>query len=147
VRSGDKWFAVDRGVFRDYPEQIEQPEKYPEGAQVQITVNAYERNPHARQKCIEHWGCRCMVCDFDFAAEFGSVGDGFIHVHHVVPLSEIREEYEVDPVEDLRPVCPNCHAMLHRSRPVLSIEDLCEIRKGGAPSKPSSSGSDSRGNV
>ncbi len=36
------------------------------------------------------------------------MGEGFIHVHHLKPLSEVGYEYRVDPIRDLRPVCPNC---------------------------------------
>ncbi len=46
------------------------------------------------------------------------------------PISEIAEEYEVDPVKDLRPVCPNCHAMIHRRSPPLSIEELQVLLSG-----------------
>ncbi|MDB9470225.1 hypothetical protein PN480_18680 [Dolichospermum circinale CS-1225] len=37
------------------------------------------------------------------------------------------EEYEVDPIKDLRPVCPNCHAMIHRRLPPLSIDEIKSI--------------------
>jgi 5-methylcytosine-specific restriction protein A len=52
---------------------------------------------------------------------------GFIHVHHVLPISELGPDYNLNPIEDLRPVCPNCHAMLHRQQPPLSIEALRSI--------------------
>jgi len=95
-----------------------------EGAAMQVTVNAYERNPEARRRCIAHYGCRCFVCGFDFAARYGDLGEGFIEVHHLVPLFEIQTEYKVDPIRDLRPLCPNCHAMIHRERPPLDPEEL-----------------------
>lgn len=95
-----------------------------EGAKKTVIVNAYERDPDARARCIRHWGEKCCVCDFDFASTYGEIGDGYIHVHHLSPLSEIGGEYELNPEKDLRPVCPNCHAMLHRVRPALSIEAL-----------------------
>lgn len=95
-----------------------------EGAQRTIKVNAYERNAKARQQCIEHYGARCSVCDFDFEREYGPIGKGFIHVHHMVPLADIGRAYEVDPENDLIPVCPNCHAMLHSSKETLTIEEL-----------------------
>jgi len=45
---------------------------------------------------------------------------------HIGPttLAEIGKAYELDPIEDLRPVCPNCHAMLHRRQPALDIDTL-----------------------
>ena len=66
----------------------------------------------------------CSVCNFNFGQVFGKLGEGFIHVHHLRPISEIGEEYVVDPIEDLRPVCPNCHAMIHRRSPPLSIQEI-----------------------
>jgi 5-methylcytosine-specific restriction enzyme A len=99
------------------PEELSEKEiiKMPEGAKKQITINAYERNPEAREMCIQNYGYRCSVCEFDFEEVYGEIGTGFIHVHHLKPLSEINEEYQVDPVNDLRPVCPNCHSMLHKA--------------------------------
>ncbi|MBU3188776.1 HNH endonuclease [Clostridium bowmanii] len=84
-----------------------------EGAKRQIVVNAYERSYKARKACIEHYGFICVVCGFDFAKVYGEEFEGIIHVHHVKPLSEIHESYEVNPIKDLRPVCPNCHSALH----------------------------------
>lgn len=95
-----------------------------EGAFCRVTVNAYERNPHARRRCIVAHGTSCAICGFSFGETYGEVADGYIHVHHLRPLSEIGGEYTVDPVEDLRPVCPNCHAVLHRRIPAYSIEEV-----------------------
>lgn len=100
----------------------EEIDKLPEGAKKQITVNAYERNPKARKKCIQNYGFKCSVCEFDFEEVYGEIGKEYIHVHHLKSLSEISEEYEVDPINDLRPVCPNCHSMLHKAN--YSIEQL-----------------------
>jgi len=99
-----------------------------EGATKQVFVNAYERNPRARAACLAHYGPNCTVCNFNFGVNFGAIGDGFMHVHHLKPLSAEGKSHDVDPVLDLRPVCPNCHAMLHRSDPPFSIEELREIR-------------------
>ncbi|MFM6356828.1 MAG: HNH endonuclease, partial [Planktothrix sp.] len=76
------------------------------------------------KKCIEYYGTNCYVCGFDFENVFGEIGKDFIHVHHLIPLSEINQEYEVDPIKDLRPVCPNCHAMIHRKNPPFTIEEI-----------------------
>lgn len=95
-----------------------------EGALTRITVNAYERNLKARQECIQEHGCQCCICGFDFGVKYGKLAEGYIHVHHLRSLSEIRDEYEVDPVADLRPVCPNCHAVIHRRNPPYSIEEV-----------------------
>lgn len=95
----------------------------PEGAQRKIIVNAYERNLLARAACIAHYGHRCKVCDIDLGEKFGEIAEGFIHVHHVVPISSIGHTYEVDPIHDLVPVCPTCHAILHLLIPPLSVAE------------------------
>ncbi|WP_413721944.1 HNH endonuclease [Sodalis sp. RH24] len=109
-------------------EEVE-PEKFYEGATKTISVNIYERNPQARRLCIDKHGVSCAVCGFNFAKVYGEIGKGFIHVHHLKPLAGIGAEYQLDPVEDLRPVCPNCHAMLHRRKPPYSINELTELLK------------------
>lgn len=103
---------------------INEPELI-EGASHQVYTTRYERNPVARNKCIELKGCKCSICGIDFEKTYGEIGKGFIHVHHIVPVSEIRESYRVDYEKDLIPVCPNCHAMLHRKGG--SVEGLKEI--------------------
>jgi len=95
-----------------------------EGARRRITVNVYERDASARRRCIQRWGVHCNVCGFNFAARYGEVGEGFIHVHHLVKVSAVGSEYQLNPEVDLRPVCANCHSMLHRRDPPLTIEEL-----------------------
>lgn len=107
-----------------FAEEVNPSEIFREGVIHQISVNAYERDPKARQKCISHYGTSCFICGFNFGQTFGELGEGFIHVHHLKPLSQIRTEYEVDPVKDLRPICPNCHAMIHRKSPPFSIDEI-----------------------
>jgi 5-methylcytosine-specific restriction enzyme A len=101
--------------------------KYPEGAKRRIVVNAYERSERARKACIAHHGRTCVVCGIDFGKVYGDLGEGFIHVHHMRPLAMTRKAYRVDPVKDLIPVCPNCHAMLHATTPPQDFEELREI--------------------
>ena len=118
------------GDHLDY-EEIENPEELIEGAKKTLIVNQYERNPEGRRQCIEAHGCYGHVCGLDFAKKYGGIGEGFIHVHHLVPISTVGEDYVVDPIKDLIPVCPNCHAMLHRGQAgqVLTIEQLRKIIK------------------
>jgi hypothetical protein len=113
-----------------YPDEVTDAVTYPEGATRQVLVNAYERSDAARRDCLAAHGSRCCVCAFDFGEVFGELGAGFIHVHHLTELSLIRTGYLVDPVRDLRPICPNCHAMAHRTRPALSLEELKALRHG-----------------
>lgn len=117
------------------PDEVEEGQTYIEGAMKRVPVNAYERSPQARRACLRHHGTDCSVCGFSFEESYGEIGAGYIHVHHLKPLAQAGGEYELDPVEDLRPVCPNCHAMLHKRNPPYSIEELREIlelRRGAA---------------
>ena len=99
----------------------------PEGAKTQVMVNRYERDPGARGQCLDHFGYECQVCGLQFEERYGEIGREFMHVHHKLPLSEIADHnnYTVNPLEDLVPVCPNCHAMLHRpAGTTLTVEEL-----------------------
>jgi 5-methylcytosine-specific restriction enzyme A len=104
-------------------------ETFREGKSKDIIQTRYERNPEARKRCLSHYGYSCKVCAFNFEVNFNEIGKGFIHVHHINQISEIGREYEIDPIKDLIPVCPNCHAMIHSKRPAFTIEELKEIRK------------------
>jgi 5-methylcytosine-specific restriction protein A len=95
-----------------------------EGKQNLIEVNVYERNIKARAICIEHYGYKCQVCGFQFSKKYKNIGECFIHVHHIKPLSEIKGEYIVDPIQDLVPVCANCHAMIHQRKPAYTINEV-----------------------
>jgi putative restriction endonuclease len=70
----------------------------------------------------------CCVCNFDFAAVYGELGKDFIEGDHTKPLSELAEETETK-VTDIALVCSNCHRMLHRRRPWLSIDKLRTLLK------------------
>ena len=105
------------------PDELTPGVRYVEGAPLSAVVNRYERDPAARLACLNAHATCCVVCGFSFGRAYGVRGEGFIHVHHLEPISTGRQAREVDPVRDLRPVCPNCHAMLHRSPPT-SIEEL-----------------------
>jgi hypothetical protein len=109
------------------PGELLPDQQLTEGAVRHVLVNRYERDPLARQRCIAHYGPTCVVCGFNFGAVYGPAADGFIHVHHLRPLSEIGSEYVVDPVADLRPVCPNCHAVIHLGGGCRSIEQVQQL--------------------
>jgi len=98
-----------------------------EGAVRRIMVNAYERNPVARRRCIQDWGYACSVCELEMESMYGILGKEFIHVHHITPISSKGKVSLVDAVKDLRPVCPNCHSIIHQSNPPLSIEEVRAI--------------------
>ena len=101
----------------------------PEGARERIEVNRYERNRINRSLCIAIRGTTCLVCNFDFLSGYGETGRDFIHIHHVVPVSKLGAGYVIDPAKDLVPVCPNCHAMLHRRDPPFDVEELIALMR------------------
>lgn len=106
-------------------------ELFVEGGMKDILTNKYERNITARKKCIAVYGTACRICGFDFGTVYGPEFAGKIHVHHKLPLYEIKNDYEVDPIKDLIPVCPNCHMILH-SKPggFYTVEEVrCIIHK------------------
>ena len=115
-------FAVDGTNF--FPDELPEGGRYIEGLAQEVLVNRYERSRDARRACLARYGCICQVCDLDFSERYGTLGAGFIHVHHRVPIASIGATYRIDPVTDLVPVCPNCHAMLHRHEPPLDVEQL-----------------------
>lgn len=99
-----------------------------EGNRTDILVNKYERDRKNRELCIRKYGALCSVCGFDFSVAYGEIGRGYIHVHHLTSLAALKgKARKIDPVRDLRPVCPNCHEMLHRCDPPYTIDQLKEI--------------------
>jgi|GEM_PF-1714082 len=117
--------SLQTGAGRLYPDEV--PEgvgSLREGASRQVLVNTFERSAAARAACLRAHGTQCAVCELEMGDRYGEIGEGFVHVHHLVELASVGKQYQIDPIADLRPVCPNCHAMLHRHVPALSIEDL-----------------------
>lgn len=142
AKKEEKFIRIDHGSYKltngydaeIFPTigEISSKYDYIEGATKQILVNSYERNLEARSKCIQYYGYRCQICGFDFEQMYGEIGKSYIQVHHIIPLSEINAEYAVDPVRDLIPVCANCHAMVHRTTPALSIGQIKEALENGS---------------
>lgn len=105
--------------------------EYIEGEDTDVESKRYERSQRARKKCIQEKGCKCYVCQFDFEAVYGKeLGEGFIEIHHVVPLavrSQMEGAYHLNPITDLVPLCSNCHSMVHKKRgQVMDVDDLKE---------------------
>jgi len=109
-----------------YPDEITEVNPRVEGSTKKVTINSYERSSAARSACIAKHGLSCKVFNIDFESLYGDIGVGFIHVHHIVDIASIGCEYMVNPEKDLVPVCPNCHAMLHRTTPAMSVNQLKE---------------------
>ena len=129
----DLWTAHLCGAksgIADQPDEVPVGD-YEDGTTTQVLVNRFERNPKARSECIKHFGAICSVCGFDFSKTYGPIGEGRIHVHHLKELAEVKKAHSINPIKDLRPVCPNCHMMLHSKRPALSIDELKKHLRNG----------------
>ncbi len=126
---GYVWVSDESGIVPNtttYERELPQ-----EGTRADVVLSLPERDTKARAECLSHYGYSCMACGFDFSGFYGAIGKRFIHVHHLTPLSE--GERTVDPVKDLVPLCPNCHAMVHRRNPPFTIGELKEfIHASGA---------------
>ncbi|WP_428993514.1 HNH endonuclease [Rhodanobacter glycinis] len=95
-----------------------------EGGKRTVSVNAYERSADARTACIQARGWGCAICRFDFGRVYGVEFQGFIHVHHKVPVSKVGARYKVDPARDLIPLCPNCHSIVHYGNKTRSVQEV-----------------------
>ncbi|WP_226092577.1 HNH endonuclease [Dickeya oryzae] len=111
------------------PDEAQSSSDLKEGTIKQVFTKKYERSREARNKCINYHGTICKVCNLDLTLIYGKLANGFIHVHHLIPISEIGEEYIINYKDDLIPVCPNCHAMLHRIQSTEPLQTLKEIVK------------------
>jgi hypothetical protein len=104
---------------------------FDEGERYRREVNFFKRNPQLRRDAIAKHGCRCAVCTFDFEAHYGQLGRAYIEIHHLNPLGEraalLNGSVDQTTVDDVIPLCSNCHRMAHRERPAVSIARLREI--------------------
>lgn len=102
-------------------------EEFPEGRIIERLHRQRERNSAAVRKlkhqAQERGELRCEACGFDFAAQYGEPGVGFIECHHLAPLASYGPEQRTR-LADLALVCANCHRMLHRRRPWLGRAEL-----------------------
>ena len=134
IGTTDKWLPIAMGMSLSLLNVVkkdddEEPQGATEGKRFDVVTNRYERNPLNRVLCLAKYGYTCQICGFDFEKTYGELGHEFIHVHHIIPVSQMGENYNVNPIEDLIPVCPNCHAMLHRENPPIPPERLKELVK------------------
>jgi 5-methylcytosine-specific restriction enzyme A len=95
-----------------------------EGQVYYAIVKKYERSRINRAACLEVHGTKCKTCHVELGEEYGSIAEGLIHIHHLIPVSMLGEGYVIDPAKDLVPVCPNCHAVIHQHYPPLDLESV-----------------------
>jgi 5-methylcytosine-specific restriction endonuclease McrA len=126
IRSG----RIANGTDQNYrPYTGEKGRRFKEGGPQRSLVNRYERNRAARRACIDHWEARCWLCGFDFGKVYGDKMSGFIHVHHETMRSTAGENHQLDAIRELKPLCPNCHAVVHSRKEPLSLERVRRMLK------------------
>jgi HNH endonuclease len=127
------WVKDPPGAFdAEYRElfQNEDPATAREGREIYHMHRSRERSAVLcrlkKQAVLSETGrLACEACDFDFESQYGPVGEGYIECHHTVALAE-GDERETE-LDDLALVCANCHRVIHRSRPMLSVEELRDL--------------------
>lgn len=115
------------GALVNDASEVARDADYSEGSVARVLVNRYERDPAARAACLAHYGPACFVCGMTFAKFYGSEMEGVIHVHHLEPIHAAEGEREVDPIRDLRPLCPNCHTAVHQTNPPRKMEEMIAL--------------------
>jgi predicted HNH restriction endonuclease len=63
----------------------------------------------------------CEVCCFDFKKYYGSIGKDFCEVHH---KSQLHKGERTTQLSDLAILCANCHRMIHKTEPMMSLDEF-----------------------
>ena len=99
-----------------------------EGAPEEIWISRYERSRLNRALCLAYHGYNCTACGINLREVYGEVARSFIHVHHLNPLA-VTGSRVPDPVKEMCPLCPNCHAIAHRRNPPFTPEEIKNMLK------------------
>lgn len=137
AHDADRLRGVAAAILDWYEQVSERPdpepdeEDFPEGKVLYRLHRTRERNPAviaaAKATAMQRdGGLVCGVCRFSFPERYGVLGEGFIEGHHTTPVSELAAG-AVTRAADIALVCSNCHRMLHRRRPWLSVEELGDL--------------------
>ncbi|RUO39241.1 restriction endonuclease [Pseudidiomarina aestuarii] len=122
---GDNDFIRSKNLESSNNDNIGTLESYRDGEKKLKFVTTYERNPALRKQAIAIHGLSCRACGFNFGDFYGEYAEGFIHIHHIIPVSELDGPRTIDPETDLVPLCANCHSVVHRQKNrTLSTEEL-----------------------
>jgi 5-methylcytosine-specific restriction enzyme A len=114
-------------IVEDIEWQSEEMVGEEEGAAYSMITQKYERSRYNRAICLKYYGFNCRGCGDALEEKYGPIGHGVIHVHHITPVSLMGGGYKLNPIKDLIPLCPNCHNIVHRKTPPLSIDELRQI--------------------
>jgi hypothetical protein len=112
----------------DAPATARRHTEYQEGQRKLREAYFFARNPRLAAEAKRQRDYTCEICSFNFRQQYGALGQDFAECHHKNPLSERPEELWsqvlTTSLDDVAVVCANCHRMLHRQRPALSVEAL-----------------------
>lgn len=125
-----KFWTTEIGIA-DFAENLEMEDDFPEGKLVERSHKRRERN----RKVVErkksdflkiHGKIFCEICGFDFEEKYGERGTNFCEVHHTIPVSEMNPAHQTS-LDELVIVCANCHRIIHRERPWLTMKQIKKI--------------------
>ncbi|MEH2137037.1 MrcB family domain-containing protein [Nostoc sp.] len=87
-----------------------------------------ERNQALCNKAKEIHGYICKACGFDFEMKYGNIGKNYIEAHHLVPIATLEKtKVQLDPSTDFTVLCSNCHRIIHRIKPIPTLEEFKNI--------------------
>ena len=117
-------YSIDHNL-ENYQDSLE---SLSEGKASKRYITTYERNPKYRKQAIAIHGNSCSACGFNFKKFYGEYAEGYIHIHHITPVSEFEAPKTIDPETDLIPLCANCHSIIHRKKEkTLSVTELKKL--------------------
>ena len=94
-----------------------------------------ERSKKLREAAIQHYTINgkivCSACGFDFGEKYGKYGDGYIQIHHEKPVCQYDDQgfnaYISEAIMNMKPLCANCHCMIHRKKEPITVAELKKI--------------------
>jgi 5-methylcytosine-specific restriction protein A len=112
-------------VERDFDEDLQEAEEGRLLTRQHLTRERNRKLVEAKRKQImkKYGKLICEVCDFDFSVRYGDRGQGFIECHHTKPVVTLSAGYKTH-IDDLALVCANCHRIIHRRKPWLTIAEM-----------------------
>lgn len=123
---------VDNDISMDIPELENFPidEIEYEDTAKKRKHDRIERNRRLIAKVKQHHGYKCQICSFEFEKVYGEVGRNYIEAHHLVPLSQLKDQkVSLNPKTDFVVLCANCHRVVHRLGDVRDLDSLRSLFK------------------
>ena len=110
-----------------------------EGKAGHISTNTKSRSDKLRKAAIDFYKTsaghlKCCVCGFDFEETYGNLGKDYIQIHHEHPVCQYDddgvESFIKDAIKNVKPLCANCHCMVHRNKKnAISVNELKKLIK------------------